>query len=102
MGITVSGTLAADGDGTAHLVSSNDDVVSGVFLHTNGTWGGGTLIVEFESDDGTWRSLVDASFTADTSKQIIVPNGLNVRVSLSGATTPSLFYQLSSMSYAAS
>ena len=102
MGITVSGTLAADGEGSEHLVSSNESEIGGLFLHTNGTWGGGTLVVQFESDDGTRRAITDASFTADTSKQIMVPNGLNVRVSLSGATSPSLFYQISSMSYAAS
>ena len=100
MGLTVSGTFTADGTSDTHVVDSKIDVVGGFFMHVAGTFGGGTVKAQFLADDGSWRDLANTSVTVASDKQIIVPNGFEVRLNLSGATSPSLYYQLSSMNYA--
>lgn len=97
--MSVTGTISADGNSSTHLVSSNTEVASGFFMQVSGTWGSGTLIAQYYAADETWRTLFGGSYTSDVSKQVVVPNGTLVRLNVSGSTTPSLFYQISNMSY---
>lgn len=100
MGTTVSGTFEANGNSMGHSVDANIDVMSGFFMHADGTFGGGTVKAQFKAHDGTWRDLANTAVTANASKRVLVPNGSEVRLNLSGATSPNLYYQLSSMSIA--
>ena len=61
-------------------------------IHLSGTFGGGTLALQFEDDNGTWRSIANGAFTTATDVILDFRRPVNIRGSLSGATTPSLVY----------
>lgn len=57
-----------------------------------GTWGGGTLLIEYQPVSGVayWITIASLTTGATTSGLLkILPNG-NYRATLSGAVTPSL------------
>ena len=54
-----------------------------------GTWGSGTAVLKY-SDGTNWISYEDFSLTADGGKRVFVPEPGQLRVTLSGATSPSL------------
>lgn len=93
---STSSTLTANGTSAIHSHETNG--VAGVQFSAIGTFGDGTLIVEQRHSDGTWRTIVGTSFTANTSKVIDVASGSALRATLSGATTPSIFIEFSDMS----
>jgi len=88
-------TLSADGPLGVHSHETNG--VAGVQITAIGTWGGGTLVFKQKHSDGTWRSIIDGSFTADASQVLDVASGTQVSGDLSGATTPSLFVEIVDM-----
>jgi len=100
MSRTKSGTLTANGSSSIHVVATNQEVLNGAFLHLDGTFGGGTVQVEFYGADDTWHDLAEGSFTSTASEQLIIANGIKIRLTLSGATSPSLYYQISDMANA--
>lgn len=63
-----------------------------VYLDDAETWGGGTLIVQSSPDGGTtWIAVASASWTSgDGYLGSVRAYGRDIRLSLSGATTPSL------------
>jgi hypothetical protein len=63
-----------------------------VFIQAVGTFGGGTLTVEIQLPDGTTTQAVeDGAFTAGpVSQSLRVPNEMPVRLTLAGATNPSI------------
>lgn len=80
-------TLSANGQ------TSEVKTVGQVRLTIVGTWGGGTAVLQHKKlDDTTWEDIPGASFTDDTAKAILYPpDAMNkLRVSLTGATSPSL------------
>lgn len=66
-----------------------------------GVWGGGTLTFQFSPDDGvTWIDMKDGSgglaqLSADGVFRFLAPIGEQVRVSLSGATSPTINVRIS-------
>ena len=96
--MSVSGTLTADGDSQTLAPSNSEDNVGGAFVHMSGGFGGGTATVYFKTIDNTWVALSSGAFTAATDKQIFVPNNTGIKITLSGSTTPTLYYQISNMS----
>lgn len=101
MGATTYGRITADGQYHEHTVGSGVSTVeSGVFMQLDavgGSWGGGTVILQYFAQDGVWRELFGNSYTSDSSEKVSVPNGVRVRPKMSGSTAPDLFYQLTSM-----
>ena len=93
---STNSTLSADGTTSIHSHETNG--VAGVQVSAIGTFGGGTLVIEQLHSDGTWRSIADASYTANASKVVDVASGSSLRATLSGSTTPSIFVEFSDMS----
>lgn len=91
MAWTLHATLAADGASTA-VDASGDIAISGV-----DDFGGGTLTAQISPDDGvTYFNVPDSAMVAATPSVIIsVPVGSKLRVSLVGATIPTLRVYLS-------
>lgn len=80
-------TLTADGSSTAFTAHPGE-----VVLQAAGTFGSGTLTVEKQlSDDSTWQAFEDGAFTSGPISQIItLAPGQPIRVTLAGATSPSI------------
>lgn len=98
--MSVSGTISADGDSLSLAPNSPDRDSSGVFVHCSGTFGGGTATIYFKADDDTWKAVSNGAFTGAFDKQVMVPNEVPIKITVSGSTTPSIFYQISNMSRA--
>lgn len=83
-----TGTLAANGD-TATVVVNGP-----VHLHLSGTFGGGTVTMNFMDAGGNWRAISEGGFTAACDKEIAFPTGTgrSIKGTLAGATTPSLVW----------
>jgi hypothetical protein len=96
--MSVSGTLTADGDSQALAPANQEHNVAGVFVHMSGGFGGGTATLYFKTIDNTWVALTNGAFTAAADKQVFVPNTTGVKITLSGSTTPTFYYQISNMS----
>lgn len=71
-----------------------------------GTFGGGTAALEYSPDQGsTWIAVTDSAgavtFTANGGKNIIIPSDaqepVQVRITLSGATSPNLNFNVFSV-----
>ena len=80
-------TLSANGQTTRY------DVVGQARVTVVGTFGGGTAVVQALKQDGsTWEDIPGTSTLVDMAKAIFFPPDSynSLRVSLSGATTPSL------------
>ena len=79
-------TLSADGQ-TAWVV-----VVGPARVSITGTFGGGTAQIETKDPGGNAVDMADGSFTEAADKRIdFPPNSRNeIRVDLSGATSPAL------------
>lgn len=84
-------TLSANGS-TATLSVQ----VTALFLQLSGTFGGGTAVVEYKPlGSSTWYAVEGASFTSGpVSRVLSLPISAVARVTLSGATSPSLVVHL--------
>jgi hypothetical protein len=91
----LNGTLSANGNSSQFFFTGRSDSLNGFYIHLSGTFGGGTINVQFQGADGTWRSLSGVSQTAAADKFIMVPNEKNYRLNLSGATGATIYYELS-------
>ena len=87
------GTFSADG-------SSSVQSIRGPFVFkANGTWGGGTVVVQVMSRDGsTYKTLTTATaLTSDATGQVLYDMPLNslstIRATLAGSTSPSLAWE---------
>lgn len=64
---------------------------------SEGTWGGGTLQLEYyDSTLAEWKDIIDGSFTDDFSKLVDFPPGApnTIRATLTGATGPDLDFNV--------
>lgn len=82
----MQGTLSSDGQTPTFRSSKH------VHFHAEGTFGGGTLTVQFLDEAGTWRSITNAAFTSAADKVIDCPYAMDLRGNLSGSAGPSIFY----------
>lgn len=87
-------TLSANGNSTQFFFTNSRDALSGIFLHLSGTFGSGTVKLQFQGNDGTWRDVTTVSYTAATDKYITLPAERNYRLNLSGATSPSIYFEI--------
>lgn len=83
-----SGTFSGNGTGPSFKVGGE------VHLHVNGTWSSGTFSLQYLASDGNWRTIVNTELTADADKEIRFKSPLFVRPVLSGAGSPSLFWEI--------
>lgn len=82
-----SSTLSADGASAAVLCEGRTVYQ----IEAVGTFGGGTITPEkLARDQSTWIVLGESTLTADGAINVEVPRNSQIRVSLSGATTPSI------------
>lgn len=81
-------SFAASGNGTAAVMRQ----LRPMELVAYGTWGSGTLTLQFSPDGGTtWITVSGVSLTANGYVgNIIASQGDQVRAVLTGATSPSL------------
>lgn len=89
-------TLAANADGSTTVFGlySNSRLSQVQYLfHASGSFGGGTLTIQFLAADDTWKSISNASFTSSTDNLVLLPPSTRIRVVLTGATAPDLYYQ---------
>ena len=80
-------TLSADGNSTER------GTVGPVRLHLSGDFGsGGTAVLQAEDPSGAWVAVEGGSFTTLTDTMFAFPIGVqnNLRINLSGSTTPAL------------
>ena len=94
------GTLSADGETSEHSSSYagvNEDSGAVVRFLCSGSFGGGSLTLRYQCADGTYRDMTDGTFTANTDKSIYVSANSKLKAVLSGATTPSIYYEFSNM-----
>lgn len=87
--------LAANGVTAAIALDLANVAEVAVYVGTAATWGSGTAILEQSFDGGTtWFTVPNASWTAGVANQYLgrasLIGGGKVRISLSGATSPSL------------
>jgi hypothetical protein len=83
-----SGNLTVDGAGASvQLPFAKATVI------LSGDFGSGTAIIQMLLADGaTWLAITGASWTAAVTQEIVVEG--QVRVSLSGATSPDLDWEI--------
>jgi hypothetical protein len=83
--------LTADGQSAAFECPGDVNDID-VYLDDAETWGSGTLIVQSSPDGGTtWIAVASASWTSgDGYLGSVRAYGRDIRLSLSGSTTPSL------------
>jgi hypothetical protein len=89
------GILVADGSTKWQLISKGDTHVS-----LNGTFGGGTVALE-KKVNGVEYALYDsgAAITAAAADdmQLSIGEGVSIRLTLSGATNPSIIWSISAI-----
>lgn len=85
-------TLTADADTKVFLVEGP------TYVHCSGTFGSGTITWQIEGDDGSYHAIANGAFTAAADKTFNFPYDKRQRMKgvLSGSTTPSLYYQVTS------
>ena len=79
-------TLSADGSTAGVRLQS----VTVVQFEADGTFGGGTLTPELQSGESTWAAINSETLTSDGFINAEIPRGSVVRLTLSGATSPSI------------
>ena len=68
-------------------------------VHASGTFDSGSLSIQFYGKDGNWKDFEGGPYTSGPIDKLIqLPNERQVRVNLSGATSPSLYYEIDSAS----
>ena len=92
-------SLAADGQSAAMALPGLANSVH-VYLNDTETWGSGTLILESSVDGTNWVAVPSASWTSgDGHLGTVDVLGGQVRLSLSGSTTPTLAVTLKAVAY---
>ncbi|MDX1497052.1 MAG: hypothetical protein R3352_05825 [Salinisphaeraceae bacterium] len=86
--LPASGTFTADGN------SGTLKAAGPVHFHVDGNFGSGQASLEYLAADGSWRTVANTAVTADADKEVRFKNPVKVRVALSGATSPSLYWEL--------
>jgi hypothetical protein len=82
-----SGTLTANGTTTeVALVKPT--------IHVSGNFGGGTITFQFQDESLVWRNISTMVLTAPDDSTLDYARAINIRGSLSGATSPSLFWSI--------
>lgn len=64
-------------------------------IEAEGSFGSGTITPQKKSYDGTAITLGDTTLTANGAINVEVPTGAEIRVDLSGSTSPSLKVHIS-------
>lgn len=92
MGIIAKGTLSADGSTTAVEVGTKKEYSVGL----RGTFGSGSVVVEISVDGGSnYISTGSAgTLTAAGWVRVFPPTGSLVRLTLSGATAPTIAWTI--------
>lgn len=91
--------MATYGTLTSNTTTDHVFVVGPVWFHAAGTWGTGTIVLQFLSaNSATWKTLqTTTAITSDTTGQVLInlpeDSGNYVRASLSGATGPSIAWE---------
>ena len=84
-------TFTADGNSPEYRVHGGE-----LHVHASGTFGGGTVKIQFMADNGVYKDVAGAAWT--TAADELIDFGTNqsytVRAVLTGATGPSLFINL--------
>lgn len=83
----MSGTIKTNGSTAPIKIKSNTHV------HVQGTFQSGTLVLEYKDDDVTFRPIVGASYTTDADSFMELPYGIDVRLTLAGATDETIATQ---------
>lgn len=86
---SVTGTFSGNGN------SAEINIKSGGIVHVGGTFGSGTVTVQFEGPDGSWYSSQQTATSANVLR-IDTPVPCNVRLNLASSTSPSLNYAIQS------
>ena len=91
MHITANGsTVLGPGAGAMAGVLPSGEYI----LAAQGTFGGGTVDVEWSADAGTtWSKLTSTPLTSNGYQILYVINELLYRITIDGATSPSLYVQ---------
>jgi len=82
--MAVGGNLAADGESTEWTYQGGVG-----FISCAGTFGGGTATLQYRVNATLWVTT-GTTFTVDAIARIDLPRGVQLRVSLAGATAPNL------------
>lgn len=82
-----TGTLSANGD-------TNEHTGEKIHVHLSGTFGSGTLTLYFKDENGNWKAIANGALTAAADKILNFPFPTIVKGTLSGATAPSLYYNI--------
>jgi len=89
----MNGTLTADGTGTMFSGGAGKK-----HLRVHGTWGGGTFKLQIQQMDATWSDIyADGSAKSYTSNDEDIyefTGPVNLRTVLTGATSPSLYWEV--------
>lgn len=91
--------MATYGTLTTNTTTPTIFVVGPVWFQSSGTWGSGTIVLQYLSADmSTWKTFqTSAALTTDATGQVLInlpeDSGNYVRASLSGATSPSLAWE---------
>lgn len=85
-----SGTFTANGN----LQGQNIFVPGPAYIQIKGTWGGGTVVVQVKGADGTWRDITNTSTTADADLFLDFTSETYISLTLTGATTPSIYWEV--------
>jgi hypothetical protein len=84
---TLTGTFSADGSTTGVKLQGFGVLILG------GTFGGGTVSLEVQGSDGSWYASSD-TYSAPDVDNIKLEQPVIARLTLAGATSPSLYYEI--------
>ncbi len=84
-------TFTADGNSPEYRVHGGE-----LHVHVSGTFGSGTVKIQFVADNGVYKDIAGAAWTAAADELIDLGNqqSYTVRAVLSGSTAPSLFLNM--------
>jgi hypothetical protein len=85
---TLSEIITENGD------SAGFSAKDAFWLHISGTFGGGTLTLEFMGANGSWIATTE-TWTTDSTVKVVTPSvNTTFRFSLGGSTSPSIYIEV--------
>lgn len=87
MDLTGNNPITADGDYDLPVMPEGKEVL----MTAKGDYDGGTLTLKhWDHPSETWKDVIDGAFTADTETRFIPVESGKCRLTLAGATAPSI------------
>ena len=100
MSDTIFGTFTADTNSEVFTVSGDGESAGvGIFVHVRFASGTGTVTLKrFEAATSTYQPVINAAWTSSIDKEITLPHGEQVILSMSSSSTPVVPFEILNLS----